>query len=154
MKDYVVGFMFSEDKKDVVLMTKNRPEWQAGKINGLGGKAEDHDEAMAHAMAREFEEECGIKTNSEDWTEFCIIENEGLCNVHIFRAFSDKIYHAKTMEDEIVDVYPTDDLPKNMIFNLNWLINMCLDDKLVFDTPIHLMEKRKVSKDYEDRCNN
>ena len=153
MKDYVVGFMFSEDKSKIVLMTKNRPEWQAGKINGLGGKVEDHDEAAAHAMAREFEEECGVKSNSKDWTEFCVIENEGLCLVHIFFAFSDSVYDAKTMEDEEVSLYDVNNLPDNMIFNLNWLINMCLDSTLCFDKPIHLLEKREVSQDYKDRCN-
>ena len=38
MTKYVVGFMFSPDKQFVALIRKNRPEWQAGKLNGIAGK--------------------------------------------------------------------------------------------------------------------
>lgn len=153
MTDYVVGFMFSEDKSKIALMTKNRPKWQAGKVNGLGGKVEEYDKDLSSAMAREFEEETGVKSSSNIWTEFCIIENKGLCYVHCFFAITDEVYNVKTIEDEEVAIYDTNNLPSNMIFNLNWLINMAMDDTLIFDTPIHLVEKRKVSKDYENRCN-
>ena len=34
--DYVVGFMFDLNYKDVVLIRKNRPVWQQNKLNGVG----------------------------------------------------------------------------------------------------------------------
>lgn len=153
MIDYVVGFMFSEDKKHVALMKKNRPKWQVGKINALGGKVEDYDNDVHVAISREFEEESGIASSPNDWTEFCVLENPGLCHVHFLFTFNDDVYNAKTMEDEEVSIYEVDNLPDNVIFNLKWLINMCLDDTLIFEKPICLKEQRKVSKDYEDRCN-
>lgn len=39
-KSYVVGFMLDQAREHVVLIEKNRPAWQAGKLNGVGGKVE------------------------------------------------------------------------------------------------------------------
>lgn len=47
MKKYVLGFMFSADKKHVLLILKNHPEWQAGSLNGVGGKILRGDEYIA-----------------------------------------------------------------------------------------------------------
>ena len=54
-KGYVLGFMFSPDMERILLMRKNRPEFQAGKFNGIGGKIEGT-ETPLQAMIREFEE--------------------------------------------------------------------------------------------------
>jgi len=40
-KTYVAGFMFSPDLENVVLIEKQKPEWQKGKYNAVGGKIED-----------------------------------------------------------------------------------------------------------------
>jgi hypothetical protein len=53
---YVLGFVFSEDSSRVLLVWKNRPAWQAGKLNGIGGKIEAG-ETPLQAMQREFREE-------------------------------------------------------------------------------------------------
>lgn len=53
---YVVGFLFSEDESRVLLVLKNRPAWQEGKLNGVGGKIEAG-ETPLQAMEREFKEE-------------------------------------------------------------------------------------------------
>jgi len=53
---YVLGFMFDRDYAEVALILKNRPAWQAGKWNGIGGKIEG-DETPHAAMVREFTEE-------------------------------------------------------------------------------------------------
>ena len=57
-KTYVAGFLFSPDRSRVLLIRKNRPAWQAGKLNGLGGKIEPG-ETPPQAMRREFREEQG-----------------------------------------------------------------------------------------------
>jgi hypothetical protein len=36
-QEYVCGFMFSPDHQVVLLVKKNRPDWQAGRYNGAGG---------------------------------------------------------------------------------------------------------------------
>ena len=56
----VVGFMFSVLKSSVVLIKKERPKWQEGKLNGVGGKVEKG-ESPFDAMKREFLEETGLE---------------------------------------------------------------------------------------------
>lgn len=54
--------MFSLDKTKVVLIQKNRPEWQKGKLNGVGGKKEKTDFNLFSTMIRKFKEETGVDT--------------------------------------------------------------------------------------------
>ena len=42
-------------------------EWQAGLLNGIGGKIEDG-EAPIEALVREFAEETGVQTSAEEWS--------------------------------------------------------------------------------------
>lgn len=58
MTDYVVGFLF-DGLGNVLLLQKNRPDWQKGKLNGIGGHVEEG-ESYDAAMAREFAEEAGL----------------------------------------------------------------------------------------------
>ncbi len=58
MQEYVCGFMFSPDKKQVALIRKTKPEWQKDLLNGIGGKIESG-ESPHEAMVREFYEESG-----------------------------------------------------------------------------------------------
>lgn len=55
---YTLGFMFSEDLDKLALICKLRPQWMAGKCNGIGGKVEEG-ETPVEAMRREFREETG-----------------------------------------------------------------------------------------------
>ena len=58
--EYVVGYCFSPDMGQVALIMKAKPAWQAGKLNGAGGKVEPGETAH-QAMAREFDEEAGVQ---------------------------------------------------------------------------------------------
>src|SRR6185295_19082363 len=64
MKHYVNGFYRSGDS--VVLFLKAKPEWQKGRFNGVGGKVESGETAV-EAMVREFKEEVGHQTTTDDW---------------------------------------------------------------------------------------
>lgn len=66
---YVLGFLLSPSHSDVVLIRKNRPKWQAGLLNGVGGKVEPG-ESPPEAMVREFREETGLETLQSQWREF------------------------------------------------------------------------------------
>ena len=37
VKHYSVGFLFNDTKTKVCLIKKNRPTWQEGFLNGVGG---------------------------------------------------------------------------------------------------------------------
>jgi len=73
---YVLGFMFNEEITEVALIRKNRPVWQAGHLNGIGGHVEPG-EAPDIAMAREFLEETGAITSLGDWIKFAQMGNVG-----------------------------------------------------------------------------
>jgi 8-oxo-dGTP diphosphatase len=63
----VVGFMFCG--AHVLLVNKQKPKWQEGLWNGIGGKVE-RDESPMYAMPREFREETCIDTAQDNWTHF------------------------------------------------------------------------------------
>lgn len=67
---YVVGLMFDESMSNVALIRKNKPAWQAGLLNGIGGKVE-YGETAVGAMMREFREEAGEIVVPEKWKHFC-----------------------------------------------------------------------------------
>lgn len=109
-KQYVLGFAFNEIRESVVLIEKNRPEWQAGKHNGIGGKIEEFDETPLDAMIREFKEETGCETTEADWHYFAVINCEAdilngqPAQIHCFRCFlhHDRFRECITQETEKV----------------------------------------------------
>jgi ADP-ribose pyrophosphatase YjhB (NUDIX family) len=58
MVNFTMGIIFSPDLKDVYLLRKDHPEWQDGKLNGVGGHLQAG-ENYADAMSRESKEESG-----------------------------------------------------------------------------------------------
>ena len=87
MTRYVLGFIFGEDddsEKYVLLIRKNRPEWQRGKLNGIGGHIKEG-ETPRQAMMREAREETTIKTVPAEWSPVCVMEGLGF-QVYIFAA--------------------------------------------------------------------
>lgn len=122
---YVVGFMFDRTETSVLLLWKNRPEWQQGRINGIGGRIETN-ESPLDAMRREFKEEAGI--DHADWSEFCILSDTRDWSIHFFFA-TGWVGDAEQCTDELPMILPVDDLPDNVIPNLRWLIPMALSMK-------------------------
>jgi 8-oxo-dGTP diphosphatase len=126
MQEYVVGFMFNEERTRVLLIEKQRPSWQKGKLNGVGGHIEDTDQCPKAAMIREFKEETGIETTWETWTHFATLGNESTFRVHFYHAVG-PIRTAEMLTDEVPRDYPLKPrLPANCLPNLSWLIPMAL----------------------------
>ena len=140
MTYYVTGFMYSTDKRRVVLIEKINPQWQRGHLNGVGGKIEK-DETPEMAMSREFEEETGVATAPEAWRVFAVINGGQEYKVYFLCTIDDNLSQAKTVEAEKVGIYDVADLPQNVLHNLRWLIPMSLDGKLSFRQPIEIEEK-------------
>lgn len=82
MQEYACGFLFSEDRSRVLLIRKRRPAWQAGKLNGVGGKIEPG-ETPLQAMRREFREEAGV--DIADWQQVLRLSGPDWVG-HFFRA--------------------------------------------------------------------
>jgi 8-oxo-dGTP diphosphatase len=107
----------------LVLIEKQRPEWQAGKCNGVGGKIEpgetDHD-----AMVREFREETGKEIST--WIRFCILECR-YARVYCFYAVAEDFNRVETLTDEEVLLWDLEFVmdPKHAILpNVRWLTQM------------------------------
>jgi len=122
---YVLGFMFSLDKRQVVLIKKKRPEWQAGLLNGIGGHLEKSDHSNTQAMIREFKEETGLLHT--DWYLYAHMVEPGAFSIYIYYAIGD-VYKVTSTTDEKVIVKNITDLPYNKVVeNLYWLIPLALD---------------------------
>lgn len=60
-KNYVIVCAHREgDRKNIILVRKNAPDWQVGKLNLPGGKIEEN-EASGDAAHRELKEETGYE---------------------------------------------------------------------------------------------
>lgn len=137
-KHYVVGFLFDYRRELVTLIEKTKPDWQRGKLNGVGGKVEIG-EAAYDAMVREFWEETG--TSVEDWQHFGVLSGQH-SYIDVYRSFSmdpigylysdterydQGIIYPTTTTEEEVRVHAVKDLQKlPTIPNLQWLIPMAL----------------------------
>jgi 8-oxo-dGTP diphosphatase len=128
---YVVGFYFSPDTKDVLLILRNRPDWQKGFYNGLGGHVENN-ETPIDAMVREFKEETGISTHRSHWKNFFYLSStHWMLWVYCARSFN--IYGSQQTSDEgLPQTINAMSLPKNCLRNLYWLIPMA---RYYFDFP-------------------
>jgi 8-oxo-dGTP diphosphatase len=142
---YVVGFLFDVSLRHVVLIQKNKPDWQAGKLNGVGGKVEPIDGAVpgqppVATMVREFKEETGLQTTAEGWHAYAQLgDTMGTWEVTFFWATAPSVTFntVRTMTDETVKIVSLVDVlmqnnhetieQLNFIANLNWLIQMALN---------------------------
>lgn len=148
VRRYVVGFMFNSHN-DVILIEKIKPVWQRGKLNGVGGKVEETDPNPLYAMAREFREETSVGTSPDDWRHVITVrgpegrdanpENLGkLYQLDVFcckkEFIPERVFQTTLEKPVICNAY---DLPANVIFNLRWMIPLCLDPGVVF--PLELL---------------
>lgn len=145
---YVCGFYFTGDGRKVALIRKAHPEWQAGRLNGVGGRIENG-ETPVQAMKREFEEEAGITTFAQDWHMKLIHTGPGHV-VYFFRHDRDPRHEGRLIfshsQDEPVDVYHVSDLHAlPVIPNLRWIVPLCLDDDLTF--PVEVYDKSDPNRD-------
>jgi 8-oxo-dGTP diphosphatase len=144
MIKYVLGFLFDEQRRAVALTVKNHPEWQAGKLNGIGGHVGD-EEDFTVAMHRECKEELNVEADWEifarmtapAWTCWC------------FRAFLavGDFNNTNRVNDAgerivLVPVHAVIEHPRDFISNLSWLIPLALDQ----GTPTHPFRQSKPGR--------
>lgn len=141
---YVVGFLFTrEEHKQVLLIRKSHPEWQKGKLNGVGGHVEAG-ETFFQAMHREFVEETGI-LHELRWVPFLhMCGPDWECIFFRAHIHQEKVtLRPIVTTDELVDWYDVHRVPNlNPIPNLRWLIPMALDENVKeFVTNINIRAK-------------
>jgi 8-oxo-dGTP diphosphatase len=121
---YCVGFMFSPDMSQVVLVRKNRPDWQKGLLNGVGGKLKSG-ESPLNGMIREFHEETGL--HWEDWKPLARLDSY-FATVWFFWTVSDRYNEASTRTDEKIGTHHTVSIQhhSDVVPNSRWLIPMAM----------------------------
>jgi len=129
--DYVLGFAFNESATEVALILRNRPHWQAGHLNGIGGHIEPGETPFS-AMIREFNEEAGLLTNQ--WTRYAIMRREDRLprfTCHVFAAFLPRRTLLGTVAtgeaDQPIHIVNPNGLLPNVLSNLRWLIPLAMD---------------------------
>jgi len=144
MKDYVVGFRIDRESQKVLLIEKQKPEWQKGLYNGIGGKVEAG-ESPAKAMVREFEEETGMLV--EDWEHTVLLFGKKF-SVSFFRSFG-SVDEAKTTTDEkVLSLFLADFALFPIIPNLAWLIPLQLDN---IEWPVIMRDAHVEEADHVNR---
>lgn len=108
---------------------KDRPAWQQGKFNGVGGKLKAL-EAPAAGMVREFAEETGINSNPIEWRHFATMRCP-VWSVYCFAVYGFPIHEGKRQPGETESVHEIPlhalaDNPRMFVPNLQWLIPLAL----------------------------
>lgn len=133
--EYVVGFALDAYGR-VALIRKNRPEWQAGRLNGVGGHIEPG-ETPAEAMVREFEEETGRRIGG--WELFVDMEFPG-ARIYFYRtrigtSIMDSL--RTTTDETVVKIDARSLHPAAAIPNLLWLVPLAAYTADTYE-PIHV----------------
>lgn len=129
---YVCGFVMNQIGF-VLLLEKNRPTWQAGRLNGVGGKV-DRDEEPADAMLREWKEETRLDW-SPTWHHFATQRGTDY-EVAFYRArVQDPLGHYIGRRNDVgerFELHRLDSLlahePHRLIPNLRWLLPLAFHD--------------------------
>lgn len=129
---YVVGFAFDEGGR-VALIHKERPGWQQGLFNGIGGKVEEG-ETPLDAMIREFDEETGVLIDS--WQLYATLQYPKT-EIFFFKALVEPEYldNLKTMTDELIYIFTLQEFnlkPHECVRNLSWLLPMAMYDRATY----------------------
>ena len=134
MTEYTLGLIFDKEMESVLLIRKNRgPEQNIGKWNGLGGKIEQG-ELVLHSLSREIKEECGLVINPSDWKKVVSIYEIYRWKMWVEYTKVDRttLFEARTLEDEIVQVFKVDggfllDSGNQLAENIAWMVALCID---------------------------
>jgi len=122
-QQYVCGFVFFKHLNlpdRVLLILKDRPDWQAGKYNGIGGKVEPGEYPLA-AMQRECFEEADL--NIDKWRNFARMEAADF-QIQCYAANLDTTPQWKSKTTEKVFAYPVNCLPTNLVGSVAALIHL------------------------------
>ena len=120
-----VGFIFSEDLNSVLLLKKNRPDWQVGFYNGVGGhltKEEMSKGDWIYSWIREVKEEVNLDLEYKKVIQIGrIVTNDITVIVYAYRLKRDQEYTMQQMTDEsplwvIIKLYDTFQIIENLSF--------------------------------------
>lgn len=123
---YVAGFALDADRRFALLVRKNKPAWQAGRLNGVGGRIEPHDATAMDAMHREWAEEVSPDVEVT-WRELLTLRS-GDVEIVFFVGAADRAQLAardQTRNDigEVLEFHAlTEVTSAGALPNLSWLL--------------------------------
>ena len=126
MTGYTVGFIFNSDLTQVALVTKTHPEWQRGRVNGIGGKIEKGESSTA-CIAREVQEESGLSTWPDDWKLVIKMKRPAIYVDFYAYLHLGAPNEVSTKTEEAINWYSVSRLPKTVLSNLTWMIPLAID---------------------------
>lgn len=100
---YVLGFSYDQYGA-LAMILKNRPAFQAGKWNGVGGHVETTDKTVQDAVSREFKEETGQDIPAFRWRLVGEMRDESNFVIYVLTTRS-AVLSAHTTSDETVKVF-------------------------------------------------
>ena len=126
MPDCSLGIIFNNDLEQVLLVHKNRPAWQKGLINGVGGKIEPG-ETPLDCMVRECQEETLLDIKPDQWENCATIkeaqESGQDWTIEVFvTSYQGDQSDAQKNDHEEIEWFPNKQLPDTVISNLHFLI--------------------------------
>jgi 8-oxo-dGTP diphosphatase len=128
MKKYTLCFLFDETLSYVLLVKKTKPDWQAGKLNAIGGKVEDG-ETFAECACREFREETGLNVRFTEQNLFAVIADERI-EMHCFSqttSLEHLMQFETTTDEQILMLFINEQTGwPPCVHNLPWLTQMAL----------------------------
>jgi 8-oxo-dGTP diphosphatase len=108
-------------KGQVVVIRKNRPAWQAGRINFPGGKIEPN-ESPLEAAVREMAEETGVALTMDQLRPVGLMAKDGAFAIFAFAAESDDFSRVQSLTDEEVSLLDVSELSSpQCLDSLAWL---------------------------------
>ena len=120
-----LAFIFNHDLSRVLLMQKRKPKHHAGMLNGIGGKCELNESHLS-CVAREVAEESGISIESNLFQKVANMEwNEWY--VTVWASVYDNEELPNTFPEQGLGWYEVNELPENVVSNLNWLVPLSID---------------------------
>lgn len=134
--DYCLGFNIYNES--VLLVKKNKPKWQAGRFNGIGGKREGS-ESFLDSMVREFREETGVETKHHEWKKIAFLWRHDRFYMHVFvrravlgdfKAINDS--GEQNHELRISSVMAMDE--SLLLLNVKWMLSLADDPAIVAGT--------------------
>ena len=153
MKQYVCGFLFNKSLDSVLLIRKNRPKWQKGYLNGIGGLIESGEPPLT-AMKREFYEETGITIDR--WEVTCqlnVIDKPEAIVVFYAHVLKEETLYpfAVSKTDEQLEEIKISELNLNKVIpNLIWLIPLSIDAIKGYISPVTISERLKGCLEQEE----
>lgn len=141
---YCLGF--AKHKSKLILIQKSHPDFQLGKLNGVGGHLEGHEEPI-EAMTREFLEETGTVTDENQWTPKGKIVGDDF-EVFVFEATlrSDQFNEISSYAPELIDVEDLIDKPDSEVIYIvdqSMIEELHVKQKILYNVKNIIMSKGK-----------